>query len=393
MLYEYLILGAGASGLFFAANHKGGPVLLLDRQERPGRKILLSGGGKCNVTNLSVTPDNYIGSNPLFTREALAAFTPADMLNFLHAKRIATEEREHGQIFCKSGAEALRDALVQEAENNGVELALGQSIKSVKSIAEGEARFAIETESARHLGKNLLIACGGPAWPRSGSSFLGKKIAQDFGHKYIDPLPALTPLRMPKNWALHGLQGVSIKARVSTPSGPDFMLPLLFTHSGLSGPACLQASSYLKPQNGEELSIDFLPEESFARLLDAPEHAKQNPFTLLRRLLPERLAQAILSAPECAPFKERKNAELSRAARQAIASAVHGHKAPALAPGFEQAESSSGGIDTREIDPRNMQSRLVPGLYFTGEVLDVCGQLGGYNLHWAWASARLAGKK
>lgn len=390
MLYDTIVIGAGAAGLFFAARRKAErPVLVLDRQERAGRKILLSGGGKCNVTNKLVSPDNYLGQNNIFTKSALAAFTPGDMLNLLRELRIASEEREHGQIFCRQGAEALRDALYAMGCASGADFRLGQQVKSARAVgpdaasAPEGARFIVETPSGAFFGQNLLLACGGPAWPKAGATFWGKQFARDFGHNYIAPRPALTPLKMPDDWPLHGLQGISVIACAAAPKGPAFTLPLLFTHAGLSGPACLQASSYL--QEGEAIGIDFLPDQKFSALLDGA--AKQNPLGILRRLLPERLAAALLSTAELAPFKERKNAELSRAARNALANAVHSHRATPLAPGFEQAESSTGGIDTAEIRPKTMESKLVPGLYFAGEVVDVCGQLGGYNLHWAWASA------
>lgn len=398
MLYQTIVLGAGAAGLFFAATRQNSgpvrlPVLLVDRQERPGRKILLSGGGKCNVTNRVVTSANYLGADPAFTRQALAAFTPEDMLAWLKRQNIATEEREHGQIFCRQGAEGLRDALFAQARQNGADFVLGVEIKSVRRIEEGEARFALESSGKAYQARNLLIACGGPAWPRAGAGFLGRQLAARFGHAYIQPRPALTPLKMPEDWPLHGLQGISLPVEAKAPRGPAFRLPLLFTHVGLSGPAALQASSYLEP--GESLQINFLPDHDLAALLDA--EARQTPFGLLRRLLPGRLALALLSAsnlgPALAPLKDRKNAELSRAARAALAEAAHRHAAAPLAPGFEQAESSSGGIATREVNPETLESRLVPGLYFAGEVLDICGQLGGYNLHWAWASARLAGRR
>lgn len=393
MIYDFIVIGAGASGLFFAATRQGGGrVLLLDRQERAGRKILLSGGGKCNVTNRTASPENYLGENPLFTRQALADFTPADMLDFLRRQGIPIEEREHGQIFCRQGAEALRDVLLRLACANGAEVLLTREIRSVQALPQGDssgAGFAVESGPVRYLAKKLLLACGGPAWPKAGATFLGKKLAAVFGHNYITPRPALTPLKMPGGWPLHGLQGLSLTARVSAPSGPGFTLPLLFTHSGLSGPACLQASSYL--QAGQSLTIDFLPGLNFTALLDA--EGRQNPLALLRRHLPDRLARALFSTPELSPFMERKCAELPRAARAALAAAVHAHQSVPVTPGFEQAESSTGGIDTRSVNPKTMESLLQPGLYFSGEVLDVCGQLGGYNLHWAWASAFAAGRR
>lgn len=412
MLYHCLVLGAGASGLFYAATRKPqGSVLLLDHQERPGRKLLLSGGGKCNLTNRMVSPQNYLGGQPDFTRPALALFGPKRMLDFADKHGLEIEEREFGQIFLRSGAEKLRDLLLRLAVQNSAELALGRridsllclssvphpvhkaggvSIEATAALPEG-ARFCIESSGKKYFGKNLLLATGGPAWPKAGASRLGQLIAQRLGHRIIETRPALTPLKMPQSWPLHGLQGLSLTATASTAQGgPAFTCPLLFTHSGISGPACLQISSYLK--QGDEIMLDFLPGQSFSSLLDAPGAGKSTPLRVLRAHLPERLARALLSEEELAEMGGRKCAEISRAGRKNLHAAVHGHRARPLAPTFNQAESSSGGVDTSQISPKTMQSHILPGLYFAGEIMDVCGQLGGYNLHWAWASAWCAGQ-
>ncbi len=523
MLYQCIVIGAGASGLFFAATRKNsGPILLLDNQARPGRKLLLSGGGKCNVTNRNISPANYISANPQFCRQALTAFSPKHMLDFLKRHNIALEEREHGQMFCKRGAEELRDLLLNLAHGNNADLHLGRNIRAIRyTVPQPHARdngyargnsstsdardnrtnsdacahhntssthagqntegmyptrsiggihvescpslpqnaaFQIITDNNEYLGRNLLIAAGGPAWPKAGASHFGQRMAAAFGHSILPPAPALTPLKMPPEWPLHGLQGLSLTVTISlavmsgfnatpntastpklaaTPSHgtmpnhvaapgpgakshtavapdcgvlthratspsaaaahnladpaaqanrPSFTLPLLFTHSGISGPACLQISSYLEP--GDAINIDFLPGQDFTALLDAPENARSSPLQLLRKLLPPRLAAALLP-PD---LRDRKCAEISRANRNALHQAAHAHRVTPLAPSFAQAESSRGGIDTTQISPTTMQSQLLPNLYITGEALDICGQLGGYNLHWAWASAWCAGR-
>lgn len=417
MLYDFIILGAGASGLFFSANYQGGPTLLLERQERPGRKLLLSGGGKCNITNLKVGPENYLCADALFCRPALLAFRPEQLLDWLNNRRIAWEEREHGQIFCRRGAEEVRDRLLAETEKRGGRLLTGQRLETVTALEAGweyragkdsrteqgdagqpfsstpsAARFRVLSNGRAHFGRNLLVATGNKAWPRSGSSVFGLSLAQAAGHGLTSLRPGLTPLCMPPHWPLHGLQGITVTAGVSLgqTDTPRFTLPLLFTHHGLSGPACLQISSYL-PEGGS-LQIDFLPGQNLEQMLDERENGRASLRSLLRRRLPERLADALLLTGNLEAAANRKVAELSRAARREAAEAVHRHTIRPEAPGFGQAESTVGGVETNGIDPKTMQSRSTPGLFFTGEVLDVCGQLGGYNLNWAWASAAAAGR-
>lgn len=412
MLHKTLVLGAGSAGLFYAATRKpGGKVILFDHQERAGRKLLLSGGGKCNFTNLDISAQNYLCSQPGFTSRALSSFDAGRILDFVRKHGLSTEEREFGQMFLRRSAEELRNLLVNLAEGNGTRFVLGRriehlyyvsetplaaskagtiTVEAVAGLPEG-ARFCVEAGGKQYLGQNLLLATGGPSWPKAGASSAGHAIAKSFGHKVISPRPALTPLKMPEDWPLHGLQGLSVVVEASAGTGPSFIRPLLFTHSGISGPACLQISSYLDAN--AEIILNFLPGQSFATLLDAPDAGKSTPLRILRTYLPERLARALLSADGPAGFAERKCAEISRTGRQALHAAVHRHSVRPLPASFNQAESSSGGVDTSAINPKTMQSNILSGLYFAGEVMDVCGQLGGYNLHWAWASAWCAGRE
>lgn len=414
MIFDFIVLGAGASGLFFAARHKRGRVLLLDRQDRAGRKLLLSGGGKCNVTNLATGPENYLCSSPGFVSAALKSFRPEDMLAFLQKHSLAVEEREHGQIFLRRGAEALRDLLLKLAEANGAQRLMGGRVSRIRhsgggsgppgkgpdgiavevadSLPEG-ARFSVDYAGKSYYGRNLLLATGSAAWPRAGSSASGYGVAAAFGHSVVPVTPALTPLQMPEGWALKGLQGLNPVVRVSLPGpakAPSFTLPLMFTHGGLSGPACLQISSYLPDSPDGSLQIDFLPGHDLLDLLNRP--GGQSVSGLLRRHLPERLVSALLSGPELEPLRRAKCAELGRARRLALKSAIQEFSVIPRKPGLERAEAARGGVGVGDIDPSCMQSRIHRGLYFCGEVMDVAGQLGGYNLHWAWASAASAAR-
>ena len=400
MLHDFIVIGAGASGLFFAARSTGGKsVLLLERQNRAGRKLLISGGGKCNVTNRNLGPENYHsrGSEQKLLRRflapALQAWPAGAMLDFLEEHGIDLEEREHGQMFCQRGAEELRDLLVDLAGRNGAQIKLGQNIQGVRPAPEGGG-FEVISNGQSHFARRLLLASGGPAWPRAGGGSFGEAVARSFGHSIVPAGPALTPLSLPPDWPLHGLQGLSLEAGLSLPGSgaPCFTLPLLFTHKGLSGPACLQISGYLpasKPGEPGELEIDFLPGQDLSALLDEAANQRLNLAGLLRRLLPERLIAALLRGAKLENAATRKLAELPRAVRKQMVQAVQAHRCHPLAPSFDQAESSGGGVDLLEINPATLESRLTPGLHFCGELVDVCGWLGGYNLHWAWASANL----
>ncbi len=377
---DVLILGAGASGLMaaLALAQRGRNVTLLDHAARAGRKLCLAGGGKGNITNLRMRPDRYISQNPDFCRSALAGFTPLDLLAQLETWGIAWEEREFGQIFCARPSQELVESLERQCRALNCAFLFGQRIAEAGQNAAG---FFVETDRARLTAPQLVIALGGTAWPQAGASDLGWRLARRFGHTVIPPRPTLTPFLMPPNWPLHGLAGISLDVRIS-PSPADEPMPLLFTHQGLSGPAALMASCLWTPNT--PLSIDFLPNHSLESLLDDPVHGRRKLANLLKALLPDRLALLLL--PD--RLASRNIAELSRADRRATASAVHTHTVtPLRTAGLRKAEAAAGGVDTAQISSRSMESRLVPNLFFIGEVLDVTGVLGGYNLHWAWASA------
>lgn len=381
--YDAIIIGAGAAGLFCAhhLSKAGASVLVLEKQDRVGRKLLLSGGGKCNITNLEVSCDNYIGKNPAFCEHVLKAFTAQDILNFLYSHRIQVQEREHKQIFCRSNVQELRDLFLALCANKGVEFVLNQPRLNVGRYNEN---FAVQGTAEIYLAPNLIVATGSPAWPSCGASDFGHRLAMQMGHKIIPLFPALAPMTMPSDWPLHGLAGISVPVSISLPelpACPTFNLPLLFTHNGISGPAVLQISSYWHRE--QMININFLPQHQCEELFELEGAGKLLLANLLARYLPPRLIAALLP-PEIAG---RKVAELSRAERNLVGEKIHLHSALPLPTTFEKAEACRGGVDTAEVSSETLESKIAPGLYFIGEVLDVCGQLGGYNLQWAWASA------
>lgn len=422
---DVIILGAGASGLFCAmtAAARGRRVTLVDHARTTGRKVRIAGGGKCNFTNLEMHARHYVGDNPHFPKSALARFTPWDMVSLVSEHAIAWEEREHGQLFCLRSAHDLADLLEQRCRAAGCRFLLGRRVVGVEhdgtafvaTIAphpcgpgaacgadhDPDGRADTEAHGARAVGgdgpgkplrlraASLVVSTGGPAWPQIGATDMGYHIARQFGHAVTPPRPVLAPLVMPPQWPLHGLAGIALPARV-TVNDASFTLPLLFTHRGISGPAALQASCRWRP--GAPVEIDFLPDARLDERLRAPEHGKLLVRTLLGRLLPDRLAER-LTPPDSPGVAERKVAELSRTARDALHRAVHAHAVvPAGTEGMRKAEAAAGGVRVDRISSRSMESGLRPGLFFTGEVLDVTGQLGGYNLHWAWASGKAAGE-
>lgn len=385
------ILGAGPSGLTAAARaaRAGVRVILVDHARSPGKKLRVSGGGKANITNLEVSHKNYAGRDPNFARQALQRFTPRHMLEWLERQHIPVEERDYGQIFCKRTAEDVLNALLQQARTVGVEFLFPRTINNVSRSAGG-AGFRITTNAEVLECDALVLALGSPARPKTGATALGAHIARALGHTVIPFSPALTPLRMPENWALEGLSGISVPASVSC-TGHSFEQPVLFTHKGMSGPGILQASLYWSP--GMPLSIDFLPR---TRLKEEARNAgKLHLSSLLCRALPDRLAFRLLENPDIpglAGLGEKKVAELSREQWATVHAAVHAFNVtPCAAEGMALAEAASGGVCTDEFSPRTMESLLVPGLFTVGELLDITGNLGGFNLHWAFASGMAAG--
>ena len=385
---DVLILGAGAAGLMCAreAASKGLSVVLLERGPVPGRKLAVSGGGKANFTNLAVSPKDYRcdGSRGnAFCAPALKGFTPEHMLHLVQEWNLPFEERTHGQLFLTVSAQRLVRALADDCRKHGCSIVCGTTVTAVEALPDG---FSVQTEGGLWRGKALVLALGSPAWPQAGGGGIGYRLAEELGHSIVAPRAALAPLRLNPDSPLLGLTGISLPVG-ATLGQHHWEDDLLFTHEGLSGPAALKASLYWS--EGAAITLNFLPQQDIAALMDAPQAGKQTPRALLARLLPQRLVDALL--PE--ETARRKVAELSRAARVAIVEAVQRHTvAPQATAGLKKAEACSGGVNTDEIDPKTMRSLLQKNLFVVGELLDVTGLLGGYNLHWAWASGMAAGR-
>ncbi len=391
-VYDICILGAGAAGLMCAltAAKRGHRVALIDHNKKAGKKIQISGGGKANFTNLHMGSAFYVGEEPSFAEPALEAFTPRHMQDFMLKHGLAYEEREHGQLFGLEPATTLIDALTKECTRNNCHFYLEHTIEKLEYADQHfvlnsqnmtENNGSLRTFSA----KNIVLALGSPAYAHIGASAKGVELAAQFGHTHAPFKPVLTSLIMPKDWALTGLSGISLPVNI-TCNNYSRRDPLLFTHKGISGPVVLQTSCHWQPHT--EINIDFLPHISLKEILDAPECGKLYVRTLITRHMPQRLADKLI--PE--EWGKRKIAELSRATRNALHQCVHMHKVtPLHTGGMEKAEAARGGIHTCGVHPWSMESLKQKNLYIIGELLDITGQLGGYNLHFAFASGHLAG--
>lgn len=396
MKYDVIMIGAGASGLMAAicAAERGRSVLVLDHAGKPGRKLLVSGGGKCNVTNRQVSVADYYGANPAFARFALKQWTTRNALDMLDKAGIETEERDFGRVFGKRGAQEIVSYLVRTAERLGVRFAFHTAIENVSCLACDAAasvppiRFCVQCKDRSYESDRLLIATGGLAWPQLGATNFGYTVARQFGHTIRPLTPALTGFVLPATSPLMHLQGISLDVRMRI-KGKNTTVeePLLFTHKGISGPAVLQTSCLWEPD--DEVLIDFLPAEKILAQMHEPANGKLFVKNLVVQFLPERLANALV--PE--ELAARKVAELSKKDRKAIETYVHSFPVvPVGVEGFSKAEATMGGVSTDEVNPKTMESRKQQGLFFSGEVLDITGRLGGYNIHWAFASGQLAGR-
>jgi predicted Rossmann fold flavoprotein len=389
--FDVVVLGAGAAGLMCAATagQRGRSVAIVDHNGEPGRKILVSGGGRANFTNLNCSAANYLSDNPHFAKSALALYEPRHFLELVEQYRIAWHEKTLGQLFCDHSARAILEMLVAECERGGVEVLLETRVVAVERAEQGG--FRIETSRGELRAAALVVATGGLSIPKLGATGLGYEIARQFGLKVIAPRPALVPLLLGgAEQAWTGLAGVAVEVEARAGKA-RFREKLLVTHRGLSGPAVLQASSYWRP--GEEFVVDFAPSQKGVRvkLLDAlmQQGARRDELALrqaLREVVPQRLAGflAEVVAPE-----RWTNAGLEEAERRLHGWAFH----PVGTEGFEKAEVTAGGVDTAGLQARTLEARSVAGLFFIGEVVDVTGWLGGYNFQWAWASAVAAGRE
>lgn len=389
MQYDVIIIGAGAAGLMCAstAGTRGLDVLLLDHAEKPGKKILISGGGRCNFTNLYTTPGNYLSRNPHFCKSALSRFLPADFIAMVEARGIAYHEREHGQLFCNDSAREIVDMLVDACNEAGVTL---QMNTAVDSVTRSDAGFRLQSSRGVLRCRKLVVATGGLSLPKIGASSFGLKLAEHFGLGIVPTTAALVPFTFTgaEMQALKQLAGISLPVTVRCRED-SFSEAMLFTHRGLSGPAILQVSSFWLP--GDMLHIDLLPGTDMVDALSRAraEHPKGMLSTTLSHLLPRRLVRLLCKGP----VRDRKLAELSDEALREIGNTLHNWTLkPSSTEGYRTAEVTLGGVDTRDLNSKDMQARDVPGLYFIGEVVDVTGHLGGFNFQWAWASGHACGK-
>jgi predicted Rossmann fold flavoprotein len=380
--YDAIILGGGAAGLMCAAaaSHLGRRVLVLERATEPGKKILISGGGRCNFTNMGAGPANYLSANPHFAKSALARYTPRDFLDLVESYGIAWHEKTLGQLFCDGSARQIVAMLLAECAN-GVEVRCGVEVGEI-GHADGRFRIARDTSAA------LVIATGGPSIPKMGATGYAYELARQFGLKVVEPRPALVPLTLGGEDVLfRELSGVSAEV-IASAGKAAFREAALFTHRGLSGPAILQVSSYWRP--GEEIGIDFFPDRSEGWLLEAKRAQPRATLKiLLRETLPERLASTLADR---LAFTSDLGNTADKVLREAEARLGDWRFTPNGSEGFAKAEVTLGGISTAELSSQTMEAKKIPGLYAIGEAVDVTGWLGGYNFQWAWASAVAAGQ-
>ncbi len=386
MQVDVVVIGGGAAGLFCAsvAARRGRRVVVLEHNERVGKKIRISGGGRCNFTNLDTTAANFISANPHFCKSALARYTPADFVALVESYGIAYYEKKLGQLFCVGSAQQIIDLLVAECRQAQAQIICQCQVLGISKMSA----FVVETSQGSFNAGSVVIATGGLSIPTLGSTEFGYRIARQFGLKLQPTRPALVPLVFaPETLGpLNALSGVSFAALASC-NGAEFSEDVLLTHRGLSGPAILQVSSYWRP--GDHVSLNLLPGQNARDMLKTKQISDIELANLLGQHLPRRLAHAWceLTAPS-RPLKQFTAAELDTVADKL----AHWSLQPAGTEGYGKAEVTAGGVDTDELSSKTMAAKRVPGLYFIGEVVDVTGHLGGYNFQWAWASGYAAGQ-
>jgi len=381
--FDVIVLGGGAAGLMCAieAGKRGRRVAVLERAARIGKKILISGGGRCNFTNIHCRPENFISSNPHFAKSALAAYTPADFIALVEKYRIAYHEKTLGQLFCDGSAQQIVNMLESECREAGARILTNIVVKGV----ELQDAFLVRAADDEFRAKSLVVAAGGLSIPKMGATSFGYDLARQFGLKIVEPRPALVPLLFDaqdrQNYS--DLTGVSTEV-VASIGKQRFREKMLFTHRGLSGPAILQISLYWN--NGGSLTIDLAPERDLtAAVRDGTRRDLSALKSAFRGVLPQRLADRWVEVHTPTAWTNRALAELEHKAHNWTIQ-------PNGTEGYDKAEVTAGGVDTNELSSKTMESRKVPGLYFIGEVVDVTGHLGGFNFQWAWASGFCAGR-
>jgi predicted Rossmann fold flavoprotein len=386
MKTDVIIIGAGASGLMCAieAGKRGRKVLVLEHADAICGKVAISGGGRCNFTNSNVRRENYISNNLHFAVSALARFVPSDFISLLEKHHIRFHEKEAGQLFCDGSSREIIDMLKAECEMASVEFLMGCTVSEVHK----EKGFEVLTNQGSFHCESLVIATGGLSMPNMGATNFGYALAKQFGMRVTALRPALTSLKFNREdrQIFSVLAGTSIHSTVSY-KGAEFRDNILFTHTGLSGPAILQISSYWDGEGG--ITVDLLPDIDIHGILIEKHHGTMLLSTLLDQYLPKRFVKIWCDLYS----KSRPLNQYSMKEFESVANGLHNWQIRAeCKEGFNKAEVTLGGVDTGELSSRTMESKKVPGLYFIGEVIDVTGQLGGYNLHWAWASGYAAGQ-
>lgn len=385
--FDVVIVGAGAAGLFCAAQagQLGLRVLVVDNGKKAGRKILMSGGGRCNFTNMYAEPAAYLSQNPHFCKSALARYTQWDFIELVSRYQIAYHEKTLGQLFCDDSAEQIVDMLLKECELGQVVIRLRSEILNVERMENGE--FSLQLNGEQVNCRSLVIASGGLSMPGLGATPFGYKIAEQFGLKVLPTRAALVPFTLHKPLLDHlqTLSGVAVPSVVTAESGTSFRESILFTHRGLSGPAILQLSSYW--QAGEKVTINLLPDCDLSAFLDAEriEHPNQSLKNTLAKQLPKRLVECLQTLGQIPDITLK---QLNVAQQMQVVETLQAWQViPNGTEGYRTAEVTLGGVDTNELSSKTMQAHKAPGLFFIGEVVDVTGWLGGYNFQWAWSSA------
>ena len=386
-VYDFVIIGGGASGLWALRGMRDKRVAVIEGNSRLGAKLLATGGGKCNFTNRFLAPEHFISSNPHFIKSFLHKFSTQDMLDFVEGHGIPYEERDNGKLFTLSGAASILEALLEEGRGGNHTFMLGclvQDVSKVEGYADtGGQLFSVETSCGEVLARKVIVASGGLSYPRLGATNIGAKIARKFGMRVLPMVPALAGLRYPDEVAagFAGLAGIAVTAEIAL-GKRIFRDQLLFTHRGFSGPLALNTSLFVN--GATEITVNFLPDCDVAALIQASRSSKKSLAGILSEHLPKAVVRVLLAG------REYNLAQMKKSEVEEVAATFNRQKMViSQVDGYDRAEVTRGGVSVDEIFPKTMESRKCPGLYFIGEALDVTGMLGGYNLHWAWASAQM----
>ncbi|QBG36136.1 NAD(P)/FAD-dependent oxidoreductase [Litorilituus sediminis] len=388
---DVVIIGAGAAGLMCAAQagYRGRSVVVVDMGKKPARKVLISGGGRCNFTNENANPDNYLCKNPHFVKSCLSRYSAQDFIELVERHGLNYHHKTLGQLFCDNNAQDIVDILMTECEWAGVEVKLRSEVLSVE---KSESGYLVKTTDASYTCESLVVASGGLTMPKLGATPIGYQIAEQFGLNIIETMPALVPFTLHDHdkARFEGLSGISIDCLVSSENGKSFRENILFTHRGLSGPAILQISSFWRA--GQEVTINLLPDSNLVETIAQwrAEQGQKSLKNLMATVLPKRFVEVLVKEQVIA---EKAVNQLSHSEIEQLANTIHGWQIkPNGTEGYRTAEVTLGGVDTDELSSKTFESKKQPGLFFIGEVIDVTGWLGGYNFQFCWAAGFACGQ-